>query len=40
MVRAWTQNAIDKYEPEKDGKFSMFSGNIEGTFMKLVTIVF
>lgn len=34
MVRAWTQNAIDKYEPEKDGKFSLFSGNIQGTFMQ------
>lgn len=33
MVRAWTQNAVDKYEPEKDGKFSLFSGNITGTFM-------
>ncbi len=36
MIRAWTQNAIDKYEPEKDGKFSLFSGNIQGTFMQFV----
>lgn len=35
MVRAFTQNAVVKYEPEKDGKFSLFDGNIEGTFIEL-----
>ena len=38
MVRAFTQNAVVKYEPEKDGKFSLFDGNIEGTFIELVSM--
>jgi len=33
MVRAYTHNAIVKYEPEKDGKFALFDSNITGTFI-------
>lgn len=36
MVRAYTNNAIVKYEPEKDGKFALFDSNITGTFIQLV----
>jgi activator of HSP90 ATPase len=35
MVRAFTQNGVDKYEPEKDGKFSLFGSNITGSFVSL-----
>jgi len=35
MVRAFTQNGVDKYEPEKDGQFSLFGSNITGNFIAL-----
>jgi hypothetical protein len=36
MVRAFTQNPSLVYEPEKNGKFALFDGNINGTFTELV----
>lgn len=36
LVRAFTKNAVVKYEAEKDGKFSLFDSNITGTFIALV----
>jgi hypothetical protein len=38
MVRAFTQNPSLVYEPEKNGKFALFDGNINGTFIELVII--
>ena len=29
-MRAFTQNGVGVYEAEKDGKFSLFDGNITG----------
>ncbi len=40
MVRAFTQNPSLVYEPEKNGKFALFDGNINGTFIELVIIFF
>ena len=40
MVRAFTQNPSLVYEPEKNGKFALFDGNINGTFIELVKKIF
>lgn len=37
LVRAFTQNGMDKYEPEQHGEFSLFGGNISGKFIQLVS---
>jgi len=37
LVRAFTQNGMDKYEPEQHGEFSLFGGNITGKFIQLTT---
>jgi len=36
LVKAFTQNTNLVYEPERGGKFSLFDGNISGTFIKLI----
>lgn len=39
MVAAFTRSSGLVYEPEKGGKFSMFSGSVSGEFIDLVSCV-
>jgi hypothetical protein len=38
MVRVYTQNPNVVYEAEKNGRFSLFDGNITGCFSSFVNI--
>ena len=37
MVRAYTQNPNVVYEAEKNGRISLFDGNITGSFVEFVS---
>jgi activator of HSP90 ATPase len=37
MVRAYTQSSNITYEAHKGGRFSLFDGNITGSFVELVS---
>ena len=39
MVRAYTQNPNVVYEAEKNGRFSLFDGNITGCFSEFVSSI-
>jgi hypothetical protein len=40
MVRVYTQNPNVVYEAEKNGRFSLFDGNITGCFSSFVNLVY
>lgn len=37
MVKAFTHNSVNVYEPFVGGKFALFDSNISGEFIELVT---